>query len=130
MEILGLVPAVSEPPPPVVSSVVEPSMLTRVFSVALDAVEPYFAPVGKEVREGLVKFEDGWTQLALGHGPAERAFSVFLGYSMVAIAIALYLNILTVGNVKTAGKAVRSAVRQQLLVLKVGLLGISFKNFN
>jgi hypothetical protein len=35
------------------------------------------------------------------------------------ILLAMYLNILTVGNVKSAGRAVRSAVRQQLLVLKV-----------
>lgn len=60
-----------------------------------------------------------WTRLALGQGPSERAFAVILGYAVVGLLLSLYLNLLTVGNAKTAGRAVRSAVRQQLLVLKV-----------
>ncbi|THU92959.1 hypothetical protein K435DRAFT_967467 [Dendrothele bispora CBS 962.96] len=119
MEVLGLVPTETKVPPPIVVSSADQSLVTRAFSAAIDIVEPYFAPVGKEVRLSSIRFKDGWTQLALGHGPAERTFSVFLGYLMIAFAIALYLNILTMGNVRTAGKAVRSAVRQQLLVLKV-----------
>lgn len=81
-------------------------------------MEPYFAPLGSKVRTGV---EDGkltWTRLALGDGPNERIFAVLLGYSVVAVLVALYLNVLTIGNVKNAGRAVRSAVRQQLLVVK------------
>lgn len=57
--------------------------------------------------------------MALGETPSDRAFAVILGYAVVGLLLALYLNLLTVGNAKTASRAVRSAVRQQLLVLKV-----------
>lgn len=60
-----------------------------------------------------------WIRLALGDGTPEKVFAVVLGYAVVGLLLALYLNILTVGNVKSAGRAVRSAVRQQLLVFKV-----------
>ncbi|KAF5353123.1 hypothetical protein D9758_008724 [Tetrapyrgos nigripes] len=120
MEIFtnGLTSATPQTPPPVVLPT-EMTPAARAYITVMDAVEPYFAPLGKEIRFGSLRVKDSWTQLALGHGPLEKAFSVSLGYVMVALIIALYLNILTVGNVKTAGKAVRSAVRQQLLVLKV-----------
>lgn len=88
-------------------------------SPILRYVEPYFAPLGSKVRTGL---EDGkltWTRLASGDGPNEKVFAVLLGYFVVALLVALYLNVLTIGNVKNAGRAVRSAVRQQLLVVKV-----------
>ena len=82
--------------------------------------EPYFAALGKEVRLTSVRLLTAWIRLALGDGTTEKIFAVALGYAVVALLLALYLNILTVGNVRNAGRAVRSAVRQQLLVLKVG----------
>lgn len=88
-------------------------------SPILRYMEPYFAPLGGKVRTGI---EDGkltWTRLASGDGPNERIFAVLLGYFVVALLVALYLNVLTIGNVKNAGQAVRNAVRQQLLVVKV-----------
>lgn len=82
-------------------------------------LEPYFAALGKEVRTFATRSKATWISLTLGHGTVDKIFAVVLGYAVVATMVALYLNILTVGNVKTAGRAVRSAVRQQLLVLKV-----------
>ena len=89
------------------------------FPAIISSAEPYFATLGKEVRLGATRMQATWTRLALGQGPSERAFAVVLGYAVVGVLLSLYLNILTVGNVKSAGRAVRSAVRQQLLVLKV-----------
>jgi len=57
--------------------------------------------------------------MAFGDGPAERTFAILLGYVVVGLVLAIYLNLFTVGNARSAGRAVRSAVRQQLLVLKV-----------
>lgn len=91
----------------------------------VDQLEPHFAILGKEVRLGALRFQITWKRLALGEGPRERAFAVILGYAVVGLMLSLYLNILTVGNVKSAGRAVRSAVRQQLLVLKVSTSWIS-----
>jgi len=85
----------------------------------LGFTEPYFAALGHEVRELTTKFQSTWIRLALGSEPPNRAFAVFLGYCVVSFLFSLYLNILTVGNARTAGLAVRNAVRQQLLVLKV-----------
>lgn len=85
----------------------------------MDCAEPIFSPIGREVRHGYAKLGEAWVQFAIGDGPAERVFGVLFGYCLLASILALYLNILTVGNVKNAGRAVRSAVRQQLLVLKV-----------
>lgn len=81
--------------------------------------EPYFAALGKEVRMTAINFKATWVRLALGYGTTEKIFAVILGYAVVGLLLAFYLNILTVGNVKSAGRAVRAAVRQQLLVLKV-----------
>ncbi|KAF8159833.1 hypothetical protein B0H34DRAFT_704960 [Crassisporium funariophilum] len=85
----------------------------------LGFTEPYFAKLGMEIRLLATKLQFTWVRLALGSGPTDRVFAVFLGYVVVAFIFCLYLNILTVGNAKTAGLAVRNAVRQQLLVLKV-----------
>lgn len=88
------------------------------FPAYLGPTEPYFTLLGKEVRLGVAKFGDAWYRMAVGSGPAERVFAIGLGYSVVGILLALYLNILTVGNARTATRAVRNAVRQQLLVIK------------
>ncbi|KAJ7708893.1 hypothetical protein B0H17DRAFT_1174191 [Mycena rosella] len=85
----------------------------------VNAAEPYFAALGQEVRVSATQIQATWTRLALGHGPKEKIFAVALGYVVVMVLVSLYLNLLTVGNMKTAGRAVRTAVREQLLVLKV-----------
>jgi E3 ubiquitin-protein ligase MARCH6 len=94
------------------------SVTTYITDIALK-YEPYFAVRGREVRLSAEKFKESWLRLALGHGPLERLFAVSLGYVIFGLAVAVYLNLLTVGTARSAGRAVRSAVRQQLLVLKV-----------
>ncbi|KAF8625036.1 hypothetical protein AX17_006950 [Amanita inopinata Kibby_2008] len=96
-----------------------PSFITTYLSDAALKAEPYFAIFGREVRLAAERFKDTWMRLALGHGPVERLFAVSLGYIISGVIIALYLNLLTVGTARSAGRAVRSAVRQQLLVIKV-----------
>ncbi|EGN95092.1 hypothetical protein SERLA73DRAFT_61388 [Serpula lacrymans var. lacrymans S7.3] len=80
--------------------------------------EPHFATLGFQVRNAIERLQETWIRLALGHGTKERIFAVVLGYGVVALVLALYLNVLTVGNARTAGRAVRGAIRQQLLVVK------------
>lgn len=92
-----------------------------ILEALADLAEPYFATLGGKVRVDAARLETTWKRLALGHGATERAFAVFLGYAVVGFLLAVYLNILTVGNVKSAGRAVRNAVRQQLLIVKVSL---------
>ena len=102
-----------------------PSLVTRVlgsmYPIVL-RVEPYFEALGKQVRASSYQVATGWTRMALGDGTGERVFAIALGYAVIGLLIALYLNVFTVGSVKNAGRAVRSAVRQQLLVVKVRLL--------
>ncbi|TFK63266.1 hypothetical protein BDN72DRAFT_964036 [Pluteus cervinus] len=95
------------------------SWLDSAFPEPLNFTEPYFAALGREVRLAGEQLRAAWLEMALGSTPSDRAFATILGYSVVGLSIAIYLNILTVGNAKSAGRAVRSAVRQQLLVLKV-----------
>ncbi|KAF9219715.1 hypothetical protein BS17DRAFT_740159 [Gyrodon lividus] len=84
-------------------------------------LQPYFAYLGREVRVFADHFQKSWIRLTLGHGASERAFAICLGYMIVGIMLALYLNVFTVGNARTAGKAIRNAVRQQVLVVKVAM---------
>jgi E3 ubiquitin-protein ligase MARCH6 len=94
-------------------------------------LEPRFALIGEKARDTATRTRATWTRMALGQGPSERAFAVVLGYAVVGLLLSLYLNILTVGNVKSAGRAVKSAVRQQLLVIKVSspTLNLSYHMF-
>lgn len=85
-------------------------------------VEPYFEVFGREVRTSTEDFQTSWIRLTLGNGSLERTFAIWLGYTVVAWGLAIYMNVLTVGTVKSAGKAVRTAVRQQLLVVKVSFM--------
>ncbi|KIY52974.1 hypothetical protein FISHEDRAFT_34386, partial [Fistulina hepatica ATCC 64428] len=103
--------------PTVVETVVEQTESSHLFSVA----EHYFAVLGKAVRENTVSFRQTWVQLSLGTGPSERTFAVFVGYFVASVLVAVYLNILTVGNMLNASRAVRNSIRQQLLVLKVAM---------
>lgn len=95
------------------------SYIESTFPGLVKAAEPYFAVLGKEVRLSAARLGTKWTEMALGSSPMDRVFAILLGYAVVGLLLALYLNVLTVGNAKSAGRAVRSAVRQQLLVLKV-----------
>jgi E3 ubiquitin-protein ligase MARCH6 len=63
-----------------------------------------------------------WEQLAIGDGTHERVFAVCLGYGVFGLGLVIYMNILNMGAVRTAGRAVRAAVRQQLLIVKVSSL--------
>ncbi|KAL4078894.1 hypothetical protein V8B97DRAFT_2021235 [Scleroderma yunnanense] len=84
-------------------------------------LEPYFAWFGREIRLVTERAQRSWVQLTLGHGTPERIFAIGLGYVVVAVCLALYLNVFNVGNARNAGRAVRNAVRQQLLVVKVAM---------
>lgn len=81
--------------------------------------EPYFAILGRKVRLTAVASKSSWTNLAMGDNSASRFFSVVLGYTVVGTVLALYMNIITVSSMQSAGRALRAAVRQQLVVLKV-----------
>lgn len=96
-----------------------PPLFAARFEEFVDKAEPYFALLGMKVRLTALKMQVAWTRMALGEGPGAKAFAILLGYAVASLFLALYLNLLTVGNAKSAGRAVRSAVRQQLLVLKV-----------
>ncbi|KAI6139827.1 hypothetical protein BKA82DRAFT_3988177, partial [Pisolithus tinctorius] len=84
-------------------------------------LEPYFAEFGRSIRLATERAQKSWVHLALGHGAPERTFAICLGYAVIALCLALYLNVFTVGNARSAGRAVRNAVRQQLLVVKVAM---------
>ena len=81
--------------------------------------EPYFARLGKHVRLNASFTKASWAELANGDGTANRFFAIGLGYFVVGLVVALYLNLLNVGNVQSAGRAIRTAIRQQLIVTKV-----------
>jgi hypothetical protein len=96
------------------------SLLDKGFESPLGLlVEPYFASFGQEVRSTAEGIGNWWVRVSLGRGPAEKAFAIVHGYLLIGLSLAIYMNILTVGTIKTAEKAVRTAVRQQLLVVKV-----------
>ena len=96
------------------------SLLDRGLDSALGRlVEPYFASFGQEVRSTAEGVGNWWVHMSLGRGPVEKAFAIVYGYLLVGVSLAIYMNILTVGTIKTAEKAVRTVVRQQLLVVKV-----------
>ncbi|KAN0128787.1 hypothetical protein V8E53_013374 [Lactarius tabidus] len=86
---------------------------------AVQAAESYLEVWGKQVMTSSYQVATSWTRMALGDGTGERIFAIILGYAVIGLLIAFYLNVFTVGSVKSAGRAVRSAVRQQLLVVKV-----------
>lgn len=85
----------------------------------MDVAEPYFAPLGEKIRLTSGKTLFIWERMAVGEAPANRAFAICLGYAVVGLLLSVYLNFIAVGSARTAGRAVRIAVRQQLLVLKV-----------
>jgi E3 ubiquitin-protein ligase MARCH6 len=96
----------------------------------LGPFEPYFVWIGSEVRETVTSAQATWTRLAVGSGPTNRVFAILLGYDVILFAFCVYLNVLTVGNAKTAGSAVRNVVKQQLLVIKVCLGASAYQLIN
>ncbi|OSD05343.1 hypothetical protein PYCCODRAFT_1405960 [Trametes coccinea BRFM310] len=99
-----------------------PSYLHRLLqedTMIMRVIEPYFAPLGQNVRQWSATGKETWMELATGDDRQDRIFAVLLGYAVVGILLAIYLNVLTVGTMRSAGRAVRSAIRQQLLVVKV-----------
>lgn len=82
-------------------------------------LEPHFAQLGRVVRINAMWAKSSWVDLANGDATSNRLFSIALGYLIASFLLAIYLNILNVGNVQSAGRAMRSAIRQQLIVLKV-----------
>ncbi|KAH8110989.1 hypothetical protein DFH11DRAFT_1616415 [Phellopilus nigrolimitatus] len=84
-------------------------------------LEPYFARLGKRVRLDSVVLKSAWIELANGDASVNKFFAVVLGYGLVGLLVALYLNVLNVGSVQSAGRAIRNAIRQQLIVLKVAV---------
>ena len=99
-----------------------PSVTDKIFESDLAVVrfaEPFFEKIGIHVRLMTEHVKAVWIRFALGDGNPEKVFAILLGYTVVGLGLAFYLNVLTVGTVKSAGRAVRSAVRQQLLVIKV-----------
>ncbi|KAG6886110.1 hypothetical protein C0993_002629 [Termitomyces sp. T159_Od127] len=105
------------PPAPQESSKT-PSFIIEYFEKFMDIAEPYFAPLGEKVRLTSGKTLLIWEQMTVGETPANRAFAICLGYAVVGLLLSVYLNFIAVGSARTAGRAVRIAVRQQLLVLK------------
>ncbi|KAK7687757.1 hypothetical protein QCA50_008976 [Cerrena zonata] len=83
--------------------------------------EPYFAPIGETVRTQYQLFTETWVRLATSDTTGSKVFAIVLGYSLDILIMAIYLNVLTFGSVKSVGRAVRNAMRQQLLVLKVAI---------
>lgn len=90
-------------------------------SVIAQYLEPYFATLGREVRTASEQLQTSWVNLTMGQGTREKVFAIILGYGVVGVLLAIYLNVFTVGNARSAGRAIRSAVRQQLLVVKVAM---------
>lgn len=98
-----------------VSSFMTSISKTSAFQLAVGG----FAAVGRYLREAFFAILQQWVELAEGDGTMERLWAIFLGYAIAAFFAALYLNTITVGNVRSAGRAVRNAIRQQMIVLKV-----------
>ena len=96
------------------------SLLNKGFDSTLGRlVEPYFAALGQGIRRVNDPFGNWWMRMSLGRGPVEKAFAIVFGYFLVGIGLAIYMNVLTASTIKNAEKALRTVVRQQLLVVKV-----------
>jgi E3 ubiquitin-protein ligase MARCH6 len=99
--------------------------IDRVFENEDPAVQQtitLFADFGRKTRIFAVTTKEWWTRHALGDSVADNAFAIALGYCVLAILLAIYLNVLTLGSMRNAGRAVRQTVHNQLLVLKVRMI--------
>lgn len=111
----------TSPPSPSISSLQRLESFLESDSVIARYLEPYFATLGREVRTASEQLLTSWVNLTMGQGTREKVFAIILGYGVVGVLLAIYLNVFTVGNARSAGRAIRSAVRQQLLVVKVAM---------
>lgn len=119
---MALLTAPAEKPPAVPIVHASASLLDALFesdSRLARWSEPYFAILGKHVRVIGISLMSLWSKAALGTGTLEKIFAICLGYLVIGFMIGVYLNILTTGNVRSAGRAIRRTVRQQLLIVKV-----------
>ena len=90
------------------------------------AVEAFFARIGRQIRLNVNLLKTTWMDLAVGDGSMNRFFAISLGYLLAGFLVAVYMNLLSVGNVQSAGRAIRTAVRQQLVVLKVNIIQLLY----
>ncbi|KAG8880094.1 hypothetical protein FRB97_001080 [Tulasnella sp. 331] len=66
------------------------------------------------------RYTESWTEHALGNGPRDRMFAVAVGYVVLTVLVAVYLG-LSSSAAGVPRRALRSAVRQQLIVIKVAI---------
>ncbi|GJJ11157.1 hypothetical protein Clacol_005388 [Clathrus columnatus] len=97
------------------------TITTKAGTYVLEWGEDYFAVLGRYVRLGYIALSNEWTKLVENDGTAERVLAVLLGYTIAGLLAAVYLNTITVGNVRSVGRAIRNAIRQQMIVFKVAL---------
>ncbi|QRV88979.1 E3 ubiquitin-protein ligase MARCH6 [Ceratobasidium sp. AG-Ba] len=88
---------------------------------SLEDIESRFAALGRTVRLFSHAFARRWQQLAVADGTSERAFAITLGYLVLTLVMGIYLGVLNAGAVRGAARALRNAVKQQLIVIKVAL---------
>ncbi|CUA78051.1 E3 ubiquitin-protein ligase MARCH6 [Rhizoctonia solani] len=88
---------------------------------SLEQVEGRFSAFGRAVRLFSHAFARRWQQLTIADGTAERAFAICLGYAVLCMVMGIYLGVLNTGAVRGAARALRNAVKQQLIVVKVAL---------
>ncbi|KAG8699785.1 hypothetical protein FRC08_005103, partial [Ceratobasidium sp. 394] len=86
---------------------------------SLEDIESRFAALGRAVRLFSHAFARRWQQLAVADGTSERAFAITLGYLVLTLVMGIYLGVLNAGAVRGAARALRNAVKQQLIVIKV-----------
>jgi E3 ubiquitin-protein ligase MARCH6 len=86
---------------------------------SLEHIESRFAALGRAVRLFSHAFARRWQQLAVADGTSERAFAITLGYLVLTVIMGIYLGVLNAGAVRGAARALRNAVKQQLIVVKV-----------
>lgn len=86
---------------------------------SLEEVESRFAALGRAVRLFSHAFARRWRLLAIADGTSERAFAITLGYMVLCVVMGVYLGVLNAGAVRGAARALRNAVKQQLIVVKV-----------
>ncbi|KAG8692681.1 hypothetical protein FRC09_011037 [Ceratobasidium sp. 395] len=88
---------------------------------SLESIESRFAALGRAARLFSHAFARRWQQLAVADGTSERAFAISLGYLVLTLVMGIYLGVLNAGAVRGAARALRNAVKQQLIVIKVAL---------
>ncbi|KAG8767308.1 hypothetical protein FRC12_006318 [Ceratobasidium sp. 428] len=89
---------------------------------SLESIESRFAALGRAARLFSHAFARRWQQLAVADGTSERAFAISLGYLVLTLVMGIYLGVLNAGAVRGAARALRNAVKQQLIVIKRPML--------